>query len=213
MQRFKMNSWQPDFSKPTVLFGGAFDPPHLGHLRVAKVCQKALPQAQIVFLPYYQSTDKEKSLLSIELREKLLELSVKELEKTEKKSFFLWDYELKQESISYTIDSLKKAHSLGAKKDRLFFLLGSEQYRNFTKWKEGIHIRNFCRLIIAPRSPELKKQDSSDSILDMEILKLSSSEIRGMLEKSTIPKQALVPSVEQYLKTLLKKKQNPYQKV
>ena len=209
-----MSSWQPNFSQPTVLFGGAFDPPHLGHLQIAKLCQEALPDAQIVFLPYYQSTDKDKSPLPIELREKILRLSLEELEAIQKNTFFLWDYEIRQKKVTYTIDTLKKAHSLGATKDTLFLLLGSEQYTAFTSWKEGTRIQNLCRMVVAPRNPyaAVEKTGHSDIILNMEPFDLSSSHIRNMLKKSTIPKRSLTSSVEKYLKILLQKKQNPYAK-
>jgi len=195
----------PQFSKPVVLYGGSFDPVHLGHLQLAILAQKAFPEARVVFLPAGASPGKKAPQAPASLRRHWLELAA------QGQGFSVWETELTRSGPSFTVDTLSEAHRLGARRDRLFFLMGSDSYAAFASWKEPEKIRSLCRLVIVQR-PGVPTQtvESDDLLLKSEPNPASSSAIR----KALAAKQSLAGKVPHAVLLELEKLsllgQNPY---
>ncbi|NUM89533.1 MAG: nicotinate-nicotinamide nucleotide adenylyltransferase, partial [Bdellovibrionales bacterium] len=150
-----------DFRKATALFGGAFDPVHAGHLHVAREVSRLKPDVeQLVFVPAWRSPGKPPPAAPAADRLHWLELAVRGT------PFLVWSWELQRHHESFTVETLKEAHRLGAVKKRLFLVLGGDAYESFERWKNPGHIRELCRLLVAHRSgaPFLAK-DPEDVLL------------------------------------------------
>ena len=128
------------------LFGGTFDPPHIGHLLVAQTVCEAERFDKIYFIPAYQTPNKI-DVTPVENRLDMLKIAVEG-----NPNFEISDMELKRKGISYTIDTIKMIKKeQGLTKKDLFYLIGSDSLLEFHKWKEPKEILNECQVIVAIR--------------------------------------------------------------
>ena len=130
------------------IFGGTFDPPHLGHLLIAQTISEAEEFDKIIFVPALKNPLKSKEIASsIENRLKMLEIAVEG-----NPHFDISDNEIKRGGYSYSIDTIryiKKEHNL--KRDELYFLIGSDILKSFHNWREPEKILEECQVIVALR--------------------------------------------------------------
>jgi nicotinate-nucleotide adenylyltransferase len=130
------------------IFGGTFDPPHLGHLLIAQTICEAEEFDKIIFVPALKNPLKSKEIASsIENRLKMLEIAVEG-----NPHFDISDNEIKRGGYSYSIDTIryiKKEHNL--KRDELYFLIGSDILKSFHNWREPSKILEECQVIVALR--------------------------------------------------------------
>jgi len=128
------------------LFGGTFDPPHIGHLLVAQTVCEAERFDKILFIPAYQTPNKI-DVTPVENRLDMLKIAVEG-----NPNFEISDMELERKGISYTIDTIKIIKKeQGLNKKDIFYLIGSDSLLEFHKWKEPKEILNECQVIVAIR--------------------------------------------------------------
>ncbi len=125
------------------LFGGTFNPIHIGHLIIADYILHEFNLDLIYFIPAYQTTYKDFKN-NAGHRKKMIELAIKDND-----CFLLNDIELENKRISYTYETVKKLYN---KKDRLFLILGDEWLSGFNKWHNYKEIFKYAELIIANRN-------------------------------------------------------------
>lgn len=126
-----------------AILGGSFDPPHKGHVVIANRLLKLFQFDQIWLMPCYQHPF-NKILSAPDMR---LEMT-KYLEKGKIK---VSNYEIREKTINYTIDTLRfltKKHQ----KDKFCWVIGTDQVNDFMKWKEWKEIINNFKLIVIPRT-------------------------------------------------------------
>ncbi len=195
------------FQQPVVLFGGSFDPPHLAHLALARAAQKALPGAQVVFVPCRESPGKPLPKAEGPVRAAWLRLMM------ENEPFALWETELQRKGPSYTIDTLLEAHQLGATQEKLFWLVGADAYASLPQWKDSEKLRSLCRFFVAkrPNAPAVSL-DPQDILLEMPELPFSSTQIRQSLSKGIVPQEGLPVSLQEEFSKLFLLGNNPYGK-
>ncbi len=113
------------------LFGGTFNPVHLGHLRAAEEIREVLGFDLVYFIPAYVPPHKEASdIISGADRLKMLELA------TRGNPFFkVSDVELKRGGQSYTIDTLRYFSSTFPDIE-LYFILGTDLFSEIDTWKD-----------------------------------------------------------------------------
>jgi nicotinate-nucleotide adenylyltransferase len=194
-----------DFTLPTILYGGTFDPVHEGHLHVAHEVTAALPEVkQLIFIPAAHTPGKPVASASAAQRLAWLKLAV------EPSGFKVWDVEFARGGESYTIDTLKSAAKMGARRENLYWLLGADAYYGFPQWKEPQQIRSFCRLLVVDRPGQsLAEQDSQDRFLSIPPHPASSSALRERLARGETAEDWLPKPVRSVLDKLLPG-QNPY---
>ena len=143
------------------LFGGTFDPPHLGHLIIAQTIFEAENFDQIVFVPAYQPPHKNGMKISpVDQRLEMLNIAIKE-----NPNFIMSDLEIERKGLSYSIDTImeyKKQNNLNS--NDLFYLMGSDSLRQFKKWKDPKMIIDESRVIVAIR-PGFRPSDIPNWIL------------------------------------------------
>ncbi len=146
----------------TCIFGGTFDPPHIGHLLIAQTVFESENFERLIFVPANISPAKKNGDSSPpEERSKMLEMSL-----TNNPNFEISDLEIKREGISYTIDTIKEvAEKLKLDKKDLFFLMGSDTLKGFHNWKNPEEIMKLCNIIVAIR-PGFTPSDIPQWVLD-----------------------------------------------
>ncbi len=193
------------------LFGGSFDPVHCGHLHVAEAAAKAAGLERVVFLPAAQPPHKPEQILAGGAeRVAMLELALRG-----HGDWFVDTLELERAGISYTIDSVREVRARwGLHPDaRLFLVLGSDNLRGFSKWKDAVSLLQLIEPIIVPRevdlgptlenlraefSPELAAR-LARAIVPCSAVVVASSAIREALRRGNVAPGLLPAGVREYI--------------
>ena len=183
------------------LFGGTFDPPHLGHLIIAQTIFEAENFDQIVFVPAYQPPHKNGMKISpVDQRLEMLKIAI-----SENPNFIMSDLEIQRKGLSYSIDTIidyKKQSNLNS--DELFYLMGSDSLKQFKKWKDTKKIIDECRVIVAIR-PGFRPSDIPNWILakiqfaSIPRIEISSTTIRDRWIDNKTIRYMVTESVWQYI--------------
>ena len=128
------------------LFGGTFDPPHIGHLLIAQTVFEAEKFDKVLFVPANKPPNK-KAFSSQATRVEMLKLAVEG-----NPNFEISDIEIKRGGVSYTIDTIRAIkNELDFKGDKLFYLIGSDCLLDFHNWKDPEAILEECQVVVAIR--------------------------------------------------------------
>lgn len=173
-----------------IIFGGGFDPIHLGHINMAKVAKEAI-QGEVIFVPAKVAVWKEDSI-DKEHKLNMLKLSIESEE-----GFSIDAFELEQEEQprSYlTVEYFKKKYP----KDKLFFLIGQDQVNSFHLWAKPEVIASKAQIIYYERPKCAVNQENIDRFhmipIKGPIVDVSSSEIRDL--KSVLVKESVLKYIE-----------------
>lgn len=173
------------------LFGGSFDPVHLGHLLVAQAAREELDLDRLFFIPAAQSPFKPdaKPAASPD-RLRLLRLAL-----AGKNWCEIDGQELHRGGVSYTIDTLRDyaGRFAGA---RLFYLIGADHVPKLSAWREAAELARLAEFVVVPRPGEAEPvfpKPFRGHILNGFPLAVSSSQIRSRV-KAGLPIDHLVPA-------------------
>ena len=160
------------------IFGGTFDPPHIGHLLIAQTVCEAENFDKILFMPANRPPHK-KNISGVEDRLAMLNIAIEG-----NPNFEISDMEIKRGGVSYTIDTLKALKpSIITEEDDLFYLIGSDSLLELSHWKEPREILKNCNVVVAIR-PGFRPSDIPAWILhriqfaNIPRFEISSSNIR-----------------------------------
>jgi len=172
------------------LFGGSFDPVHLGHLLVAQAALEELQLDCLFFLPAAQSPFKPAaSPAPAAARLRLLRLAL-----AGQPRFALDEQELERGGVSYTIDTVRDyAQRFGSA--QLCYLIGADHVRLLPHWRESAELARQLEFVILPRPGELSVELPAGirgQVLSGFPLGVSSSQIRGRV-RAGLPIGLLVP--------------------
>jgi len=183
------------------LFGGTFDPPHLGHLIIAQTIFEAEKFDKIVFVPAYKPPHKNGHKISpVDYRLDMLRIAIKE-----NPNFSLSDIEIQRKGLSFSIDTIidyKKQNNI--KSNNLFYLIGSDSLKQFRNWKDPEKIINESRVIVAIR-PGFRPSDIPNWILSkiqfasIPRIEISSTAIRKRWVKDKTIRYMVTESVWQFI--------------
>lgn len=133
-----------------ILFGGAFDPVHNGHLRMAGAASFLL-NADVIFIPSKSPRWKNPSV-GIDHRLKMLALAIRQ---NGLSGTTISDYEIRSEAeVNYTIDTVRYFVNKYPKK-QFYLLIGADQVNQFHQWREPEEIVKLLTVVYIPR-PDIK---------------------------------------------------------
>jgi nicotinate-nucleotide adenylyltransferase len=163
-----------------AIFGGSFDPPHVGHLLVANDAFEALSLDRLILVPAAtQPLKAGRAQATPEQRLAMVRLLVEGDTR-----FEVSDVEVERAGLSFTVDTLTHFASLHPSAER-FLLLGADVLDTFDQWKEPERIRALARLALLERksardaAADAVESDSSGIIrLRTRRVDVSSTEIR-----------------------------------
>ena len=160
------------------LFGGTFDPPHIGHLLIAQTVCEAENFDKILFIPACIPPHKN-VVTSIEHRVEMVKLAIRD-----NPHFECSDVDIIRQGVSYTIDSIQDIKKTsGLSSDEIYYLIGSDSLIDFKNWKNPKEILNESKVIVAIR-PGFRPSDIPHWILqkvhfaNIPRFELASSKIR-----------------------------------
>lgn len=134
--------------KKVILFGGSFNPPHLGHLKLALHSLKFLNASELWFIPTLKSPLKDIELVEYEHRCAMIELMIKPYQKLKVSRI-----ESELDDISYTFNTVNAL--LERYKDVDFiWLMGSDQSNKFEKWFKHEELLKLIKFAVFRRNSE-----------------------------------------------------------
>ena len=183
------------------IFGGSFNPPHIGHLILAERCRELLQLDKIIFIPAYISPHKTNiRMVNPRDRLKMLKLSIKV-----NPCFDYSDIEIKRKGKSFTYDTLVSLLS-EYPKSKLYLLIGMDNYSDFCNWKNYKEIVQLCKVVVINRHTTKNKIKENINIdhsnfifIDTPIIEISSTEIRNRIKKGLPIKYYITENVEKFI--------------
>ena len=146
------------------LLGGSFDPPHYGHVALAKAALEQLPLERLIVLVSERPGHREPPIVDADTR---LELA--------RAAFPDADVEL--ETHPFTVDAIR-----GSRFDDAVFILGADQAAAFGSWKEPDEVLKHVRLAVGTRAgyaqPDLSRYGDRVFHFELDSPNVSSSEVR-----------------------------------
>ena len=167
------------------VFGGTFDPVHVGHLAIALAALESVPLDRVLFVPARRSPLKDRDpLASVSDRVAMLKAAV-----ASEPRFALSPVELEREGVSYTVDTLDALRSEGD----LFLILGSDALADLERWRAPDRIRELATILVAarPGAPEPDPMHGARAFdaprLDISSRELRARAARGMSLRYLVP--------------------------
>lgn len=154
------------------VFGGTFDPVHVGHLAIAQAALESAKLDRVLFVPARRSPLKERDpAASADDRYAMLVAATRG-----EARFAVSRVELDREGPSFTVDTLEALAGEG----ELFLILGSDALADLAKWRSPDRIRALATLLVA-RRPGAPEPDLSSGArtFDAPCLDISSRELRA----------------------------------
>ena len=179
------------------ILGGAFNPPHTGHLVCAQEALVALELDKVLFVPVGEAPHRElQDDPGPEARLEMVELAIADDDR-----FTSSRIEIDREGPSYTSDTLRGLSEAGAEDD-LFLILGGDQAATLATWHEPEAVLELATVVVIPRSNWSRQAigikvgrlrgDRAIRYLDMPLIQISSSAIRRRAAEGK-PIRYLVP--------------------
>jgi nicotinate-nucleotide adenylyltransferase len=186
------------------IFGGAFNPPHIGHLVCAQEALAQLELDRVLFVPFGQPPHRElEDDPGADARFEMVELAVADDERFEASRI-----EIDREGPSYTSDTLAQLHE-ESPDDELFVILGGDQASSLPTWHEPERVLELATLGVFERvnwgrnaiGIKIGRLRGADLVryLDMPAIHVSSTLVRRRVREGA-PIRYLVPgSVVDYI--------------
>lgn len=181
------------------LFGGTFDPPHLGHLAAAEWAREQLGLARVVFMPAGTPPHKHRRDLSpADARVAMTRLAVRG-----QPAFTVSTLETRRCGKSFTVDTLRVMQRRHPRA-RLYLILGADSLDDFRNWHAPREILALATLAVARRPGAGARGPrgfprGSVAWLDNPGLSLSSSEIRDRARRGHSVRYLVPDAVARYI--------------
>jgi nicotinate-nucleotide adenylyltransferase len=202
------------------LFGGTFDPIHLGHLRGAEEIRESFDLEKVIFIPAAKPPHKKtEGVMDASHRLEMVELAIRA-----NPYFAASDIELERPGKSYSIDTIryfKETH-----RGPLFFILGGDAFYEIETWREFESLFSLCHFIVMTRPDSRKRGDVLDlpkslvsffkydaasgawvhdsgnrlHLKEITSLDISSTKIRELIEKGGSVRYLIPGEIEAYIR-------------
>lgn len=186
-------------------FGGTFDPIHQGHLILASYAASSARLDYVLFAPAAVPPHKARLITDVSQRIEMLNLAIEHDER-----FAMTTVDLERDGPHYSADTLAilaERHPCAS----LFFLMGSDSYRDLPSWHEPMRLFDHASLLVGKRPNSLFDENllwqalplakTKTEFVDIPLIEISSTEIRQRVAQQ-LPIDYLVPrSVQTYIET------------
>ena len=179
------------------IFGGTFDPPHIGHLIMAQRAYEQLSLDTVFFVPNNIPPHKQSPVASAKDRLNMLRLAV-----LPHSYFEVSECEIERGGVSFTVDTVLffKEEFPGAE---IFLLVGEDSARNFRSWKDYQSILSIVKVAWFPRLTSASGDIPPDFLkIEAEIIDISSSRIRKLIKEGNSVKYLVPDPVLNYIRIM-----------
>ncbi|MBU1259728.1 MAG: nicotinate-nucleotide adenylyltransferase [Planctomycetes bacterium] len=175
-----------------VIFGGTFDPVHIGHIEVAQAAAENIGAKKVVLVPARRSPHKQqRPVASDKDRIAMLKLAV-----MDKNLFQISPIELNRAEPSYTIDTIRHFKQQFGEGCELFWLIGADMLESLPKWHKIDELMSECNICVMNRGgfekPDFNRLTSSLNIENIKKLRKNTIETPKINISSTEIRQRLM---------------------
>lgn len=189
------------------VFGGSFDPVHMGHLTIAQDAVEQLELARLILIPAAVPPHKQ----GRELADGAHRLAMLRLAAENNPAFEVSDREIRRGGVSYTFETMRElqAEHPGAE---LFFIVGLDSLAELHLWRNVKELLEQCRVVpfarggedlhsVAARMelPSRWKERLLERLIRIHEIEISASEIRMRLAEGLSIRYLVPPEVEMYI--------------
>ena len=184
------------------IYGGTFDPIHLGHIAIAEDALQFAQLDQIIFLPAFSAPLRNSEAgNSPDQRFAMVERAIAKFP-----AFAVDNFEIQQGRRVYSIEAVRHFRDRFPEAE-LFFLIGGDQFEQLTQWKSLEELQQEVTFLCASRATEEKPENDSAPATNVVFLPsrrvdISATEIRerlldGRSIRSLVP-ESVADSLDQY---------------
>lgn len=177
------------------IFGGSFNPIHMGHLVIAELIREAAKLDIVFFIPVGEPSHRENNLASGVHRLNMVNIAIKD-------NFYFkaLDIEIKSNVRNYSIDTLKQLKKIYP--DYEFSeIIGEDSAEYIDKWKnyeELLEMTNFY--IFKRKGYNYSQKYKNMTLIETPYIEISATEIRKRIEEKRTIKYLVPLEVEEYIK-------------
>lgn len=186
-------------------FGGTFNPPHNGHINLARQWSRRLSLDKFLIIPTGTPPHKAKSDVSGEMRLEMCRLAAKDSGGLLEVS----DFEVKRSGKSYSVITLNALHEFYLDSD-IYMVMGADMFVTLETWYDFDRLKTLATFCTMPRdgvsAQELHKYCAHLAeigcmgiVADEPEVDISSSQIRDMVKRSQSISGLVPPEVERYI--------------
>ena len=171
------------------IYGGSFNPPHIGHMEAARRAISELKLDQLLLIPAGQAPHKKtpEGTPSPEHRLEMLRIATRGMEKVQ-----VCDLEIRREGPSYTYETVEQLREMYPNAE-LVLLMGTDMFLSFMTWNQPERILKnaslgvFCRGLrkekdaIYAKKVEMEALGANVALVDNPVIEVSSTQMRRML--------------------------------
>lgn len=178
------------------ILGGAFDPPHNGHLAIAETALKQLCLDEIRFIPTNIPPHKQASKATAVDRLEMLKLAI---ESSNQPEFVIDTIELNRSGPSYTVDTM--AELIGREPDtKFYFIIGADMIDYLPHWHKIDELISCINFVGVPRPSYNEVTTYSVRMLEMKGMDISSSDIRRNIQEGIAVGDLIPNNVSNFIK-------------
>ena len=175
--------------KRAALFGGSFDPPHIGHIKIINKLKSLEFIDKVIVMPTYLNPFKKSFHATPEKR---LEWLKRIFENDSK--VVVSDFEVRRKRKVPTIESVKE---LQKEYDEIYVAIGADNLKSLPKWHRFDELKKRVKFIVFTRGGE---EIQGDGFIQMELnIPVSSSDLRRHMKKELLP-SAVAEDIYNYYK-------------
>lgn len=181
-----------------ALYGGAFDPVHCAHIRVARAARDQARLDRVVFIPAAQSPMKAQGPRVSDVdRLEMLRLATQD-----EPNFLIDDSELTRGGVSYSIDTVS-AFAEREPEAAFFWVIGADQLAQLGKWHRIVEIAQLVTFLVVARPDYELTEPDIDGLnwrqIDAPLMEESSTAIRGRIASGQALEGLLPSAVEAFI--------------
>lgn len=182
--------------KKVGIFGGTFNPPHIGHVIMANEVYAALDLAEVRFMPNAQAPHKDVSNSATNAqRLRMVELAIADIP-----YFKVEAFELERGGVSYTFDTMEAMQEREPHTE-FYFIIGGDMIDSLHTWHRIDELMELVTFVGVKRPGSNAKSTYGVQMVEAPEINLSSSFIRHRLQHKKIPLLYLLPpAVENYIR-------------
>ena len=144
--------------KNLVIYGGTFDPPHLGHLNTALAIQDILHFDRLIFLPCKTPVLKQATLASSEQRVNMLKLALEGYS-----NFDIDLREITRITPSFMVETLESFRQDLGDQVAITLCLGSDAFLQLPQWHSWRKILKLSNVLVIKRAPDPVNTNTSET--------------------------------------------------
>ena len=130
-----------------ALYGGTFDPVHVGHLEVARRVAQLFEIAKVVFIPAQMAPHK----IGRPVTEPIHRYAMLALATQNDPQLLISTFELDDPDRCYTVDTVAHFQRTLADETELFFIMGADSWSEITTWREWERLLTMTNHIVVSR--------------------------------------------------------------